>query len=95
MSRCCDPTWNETPAGSRPTAAADRSRWTACSAEQPYLRDSDQSDPSPDVTIRQSTADPGAAAATFWVSSIESTTNSRTPSRAANAMSARRLIGLE
>ena len=55
--------------------------------EQPYLRDSDQSEPSPDVTIRHSTAAPGAAAATFWVSSSESTTNSRTPSRAANAMS--------
>lgn len=68
---------------------------TAWSVEQPYLRDSGQSEPCPEVRIRHSTDEPGAAAATFSVSSSESTTNSRTPSRAAKLMSARRLTGLE
>ena len=68
---------------------------TACGAEQPYFRDSGQSDPSPEVTIRHSTSLPGAASATLRVSSGESTTNSRTPRAADSVMSSRRLTGLE
>ena len=94
-SRCWDPTWKDTPAGSSPRPAARRSTSTASAVEQPYLRDSGQSEPLPDVTIRQSTAEPGAASATLRVSTCVSTTNSRTPIAADATMSARRLIGLE
>ena len=94
-SRCWDPTWNETPAGSRPRLAAYRSTSTAWVVEHPYLRDSGQSEPSPDVTSRQSTALSGATAATLAVSSGVSTTKSRTRWAAANSMSQRRLTGLE
>ena len=83
------------PAAARPSPSASVRISTAWATEQPYFRDSGQSEPSPDVTIRHSTSLPGAASATLRVSSGESTTNSRTPSEADSTMSSRRLTGLE
>ena len=94
-SRCCEPTWKLTPAGSSPSSAAARRISTACATEQPYLRESGQSDPAPLVTSRATTAVPGATSATLCTSARESTTNSRTPSAAASARWSRRLTGLE
>ena len=94
-SRCCEPTWNETPAGARPRWAAATSSSTASSTGQPYLRDSGQSEPEPEVTIRTSTEEPGAASASLATSPGESTTNSRTPSACASARWSRRATGLE
>ena len=81
--------------GRDPGWAACRSTSMACWVEHPNLRDSGQSEPSPEVTSRQSTDEPGAASASLAISSRLSTTNRRTPRAAAYAMSARRLIGLE
>ncbi len=94
-SRCCEPTWNEIPATRSPSRAASRSTSTDSDVEQPYLRDSGQSDPSPLVTRRHRTSAPGAASATFATSPSESTTNSDTPSPCANRTSSRRFTGLE
>ena len=94
-SRCCEPTWKAVPATSRPRAAAVRRISIASPVEQPYLRDSGQSEPDPDVTSRHGADDPGAASATLRTSSGESTTNSRTPRAYASATSARRLTGFE
>jgi hypothetical protein len=68
---------------------------TASPVEQPYLRDNGQSDPSPEVTSRQSTPLPGAAAATLATSPGESTTNRSTPRPAADRTSSRRFTGFE
>ena len=94
-SRCWDPTWNETPAGSSPRRAASRSNATASSTEQPYLRDNGQSDPDPEVTIRTSIDAPGAASASLATSPGESSTNSRTPRSCASRRWSRRATGLE
>ena len=94
-SRCWEPTWKDTPSTRRPSDAAYRRISTASPVAQPYLRESGQSDPSPEVTSRQRTPAPGAASATLSTSAAESTTNSSTPSRAANRTSSRRLTGLE
>jgi len=88
-------TWKETPAGARPSCVASASTAIASPVEQPYLRDSGQSEPSPEVTSRTITPAPGAASASLRVSSGESTAKSRTPRAYAVAMSSRRLTGLE
>jgi hypothetical protein len=71
------------PAGSSPKSAPCRSRTTASCGVQPNLPDSGQSDPSPLVSIRISTSDPGAAAATFATSpslSVNKSAHARVPS---------------
>ena len=90
-----EPTWNATPATSRPRRAAPNAIEIASSTSQPYFRDSGQSDPSPVVRRRISTWEPGPTADRLAASSGESMTNSRTPSSNAVARSRRRAIGLE
>ena len=43
--RCCEPTWNEMPHGSRPRRLARSSTSTAISGSQPNFRDSGHSAP--------------------------------------------------
>nr|WP_268991236.1 hypothetical protein [Nocardioides anomalus] len=63
--------------------------------EQPNLRESGQSEPSPEVTSRHSTRLPGASSATLATSASASTAYVVTPSRAAKRTSSRRFTGLE
>src|ERR1044071_2306250 len=59
-SVCCEPTWNETPYGSRPRSRALRNSTTAISGVQPNLRDKGQSAPAQETRMRQKTRAPGA-----------------------------------
>ena len=59
--RCCEPTWNEMPQGSRPRRLARSSTSTAISGSQPNLRDSGHSAPAQAQSMRQNTFAPGAA----------------------------------
>ena len=94
VSHCCEPTWNDTPVGTRPSERACVRTSTAISGTQPNLRDSGHSAPSPDVRTRQNTRAPGAARATFSTSSTQSTANRVTPSAWAAATSRSFLIVL-
>ena len=58
---CCDPTWNDRPWATRPSAWARSSTHPAISGAQPNLRDSGHCAPDPSQRIRQKTLEPAAA----------------------------------
>ncbi len=86
-SRCCDPTWNDTPTPSPWSAARTINRLTS-SVSHPNLRDSGQSAPMPSHSMRQKTVEPGAVAITLSSSRSQSTANRRTPFAYACSMAA-------
>src|SRR5690554_6388728 len=80
ISRCWEPTWNDSPHGARTRARARISRSMAKSVWQPNLRDSGESAVRvPPVRISTYTFEPGAALAMLRRSASESVAYIRTP----------------